>query len=126
MYRVSSWDVVELSQRVLNFDESGLWIGQSALRGELYTLRLCNRLSSMLIVAPSSVCFVMSHFPQILTSILDKYVTEWMGEDAVDGLCFHLPKVQSYACFDLPMNRVGFPRSSRMVFAKCESSKTPR
>ena len=26
----SSWDAVELSQRVLNFDESGLWIGQSA------------------------------------------------------------------------------------------------
>ena len=38
----SSWDVVELSQRVLNFDESGLWIGQSALRGELCALRLCN------------------------------------------------------------------------------------
>ena len=27
----SPWDVVELSQRVLNFDESGLWTRQCAL-----------------------------------------------------------------------------------------------
>ena len=68
----------------------------------------------------------VSFSSQNLTSILDKYVLEWMGEDAIDGLCFHPPKVQSYACFDLPMNRVGFPRLSRMIFAECESSKTPR
>ena len=51
----SSWDVFELSQRVVNFDESGLRTGQSARRGEFYTFRLCNRLSSTLILAPSSV-----------------------------------------------------------------------
>ena len=49
----SSWDVVELSQRVLNFDERGLWTEQFALRGVLFTLRLCDSLSSML-TAPSS------------------------------------------------------------------------
>ena len=68
----------------------------------------------------------VSFSSQNLISILDKYVPEWMGEDAIDGLCFHPPKVQSYACFDLPMNRVGFPRSSRMIFAECESSNTHR
>ena len=44
LLQCSSEDVVELSQTVLNFDESGLWIGQSALRGELFTLRLCRPL----------------------------------------------------------------------------------
>ena len=68
----------------------------------------------------------VSFSSQNFTSILDKYVPEWMGEDAINGLCFHPPRVQSYACFDLPMNRVGFPRSSRMMFAECESSKTLR
>ena len=31
MRRACTWDVVELSQRVLNFDESGLWTRQCAL-----------------------------------------------------------------------------------------------
>ena len=35
---------------------------------------------------------------QDLTSILDKYVQEWMGKDAIDGLSFHPPGVQSYVC----------------------------
>ena len=43
----SSWDGVELNQRVLNFDEPGLWTGQSALPKELGTLRLCDGLSPM-------------------------------------------------------------------------------
>ena len=49
---------------------------------------------------------------QDLTSIL-----QWMGEHAIDGLCFHPPWVQCCVCF--------VPRSSRMIFAECESSKTP-
>ena len=49
--RSPSWDAVELSQRVLSLYVSGLWIGQSALRRELKTLRPRNRLSSKLIVA---------------------------------------------------------------------------
>ena len=61
-----------------------------------------------------------------LTSILDNYVPEWMGEDAFDDLCFHPPWVQSFVCFALPMNPLGVPASSRMIFAECESSKTPR
>ena len=52
----SSGDVIKPSQRVLNFDESGLWIGQSAPRGELFTLRLCNRFSSMPTVPNSRAC----------------------------------------------------------------------
>ena len=63
---------------------------------------------------------------QDLTSILDKHVPEWIGKDAIDGLCFPPPWVHSYACLDLPMNRLGVPRSSRSIFAECESSKTHR
>ena len=63
---------------------------------------------------------------QDLTSILDKYVPEWMGKDPIDGLCFYPLWVQSYVCCDLPMNRIGVPTSSRMIFEECESSKTPR
>ena len=37
----------------------------------------------------------VSSSSQDLTSILDKYVPKWMGEDAFDGLCFHSPWVQS-------------------------------
>ena len=42
---------------------------------------------------------------QDLTSILDKYVLQWMGEDAIDGLCFHPPGEQSSVYFDVPMIR---------------------
>ena len=52
-----------------------------------------------------------------LTSILAKYVPEWMGEDAFDGLFFHPPWVQCYVCSDVGI---------RTIFAECESSKTPR
>ena len=59
-----------------------------------------------------------------LTSILDKYVLKWMEEDAVDGLCFYSPWVQSYnrssnkSCWS--------PEVASEIFAECESSKTPR
>ena len=104
---------------MLNFDP-GLWTGPSALRGELCTLRLCDRLSPM---TDRSVLESMIRdqgqttnvsFPcQDLTSVLDKYVPEWMGKDAVDGLCFHPPRVQSYLCCDLPTNRSKTPRACR-------------
>ena len=68
-----------------------------------------------------------SHFsPENLTSILDNNVPERMGEDAFNDLCFHPPWVQSFVCFALPMNPLGFSRSSWTIFAECESSKTPR
>ena len=35
---------------------------------------------------------------------------EWMREDAIDGLCFRPPGEKSYACLDLPMNRLEVPR----------------
>ena len=45
-----------------------------------------------------------------LTSILDKYVLKWMGEDAVDGLCFHSPRAQLES-----RGRVGrFSRSAKV------------
>ena len=55
-----------------------------------------------------------------LNSTLDKYVPEWMGEDAFDGRCFHSPWVQSYVCFSLSVKlesrgRVGrFSRSAKV------------
>ena len=67
----------------------------------------------------------VSFSSQVLSSFLDMYVPELLGEDAIDGLCFHPPGVQSNVCFNLPMDRVGVPRSSRMIFAECESSKSP-
>ena len=42
---------------------------------------------------------------QVLTSILDKYVQQWMGEDAIDGLCFYPPGEQSSLYFDVLMIR---------------------
>ena len=39
---------------------------------------------------------------------------------------FTLQEQRSNVCFDLPMNRVGVPRSSRMIFAECKSSKLAR
>ena len=62
----------------------------------------------------------VSSSSQNLASILDRYVPEWMGEDAVDGFCFHSPRVQSHVCFALPMKlesrgRVGrFSRSAKV------------
>ena len=47
---------------------------------------------------------------QDLTSILDKYAPEWIGEDAVDGLCFHSPWVQSHVLFR-SAPEIGVPRS---------------
>ena len=63
----------------------------------------------------------VSSSSQILTSIFDKYVPERMGEDVLDGLCFHPPWTTTDVCFDLPVTA-----SSRTFFAECESSKTPR
>ena len=78
-----SWDVVELSQTVLNLDESGLWTGQSALRGELCTLLLCDRLYPMpdrsvlesMIRDQGRTTKVSLSSPD-LTSIRDKYVLQ--------------------------------------------------
>ena len=43
--------------------------------------------------------------PRVSTSFLDKYVPQLFGEDAIDGLCFHPPGVQSNV-FNLSMDRV--------------------
>ena len=59
-------DVVELGQRVHNFDERGPWTKQFPLRGVLFTLRLCICLSSILTVPSSgewSVIWVEEHRP---------------------------------------------------------------
>ena len=48
-------DVVELSQRVLNFDEPGLWTGQSALRIEVQIIFNTDR--------TAFECMARSHFP---------------------------------------------------------------
>ena len=67
--RSSSWDVVELSQRVLNFDESGLWINTA--------------------IPFSKTIRPQYHSTQIsFTCCFD----QWMGDDAFGVPCFHLQK----------------------------------
>ena len=88
----SSWDVVEISQRMLSFDESGLWTRQSALRGKLFTLWFCKSSS------------------QDLISIMDKYVPVSMEKDVVDGIWSPSPWVQLES-----WGRVGrFSRSAKV------------
>ena len=62
---------------------------------------------------------------RILTSILAiRSAVDGKGAfDVLWVLCFHPPWVQSYVCFALPMNPPGVPRSSRTIFAECESLK---
>ena len=49
------------------------------------------------------------------TSILDIYLPECLGKDAIDGFLL-----------SSSMGTVGFPKSSWTIFAEGESSKTPR
>ena len=47
----------------------------------------------------------VSFSSQNVTSILDIYVPEWMGEDAFDDLCLLPTKEHSIVCLDVPMIR---------------------
>jgi len=108
----SSWDVVELSQRVPNFVESGLGPGKFTLRdGVVYIAALqqiiFNADSAILerVIRDQGRTTQVTLSSQDLTSILDKYVLHWMGGDAFDGICFHPPGEQSNVCFEVPMKR---------------------
>ena len=90
---------------MLNFGESRLSTGQSALGGDLYSLRLCDRLPPMTdrrvlesMIRDQGLTTKVPSSSQDLTSIRDEYVLQWMGEDAMNGLCLHPPGVQSYVC----------------------------
>ena len=64
----------------------------------------------------------VSSSSQDSTSILDKYIQEWMGEDAVDGLLLSFSMGTELRLFR-SAKEIGVPRSSRTIFAECESSK---
>ena len=76
---------------MLNFNESCLWSGQSALRGEFVSI---TGLQQITFTAGRTIVERMIRYQgrstqassssQVSTSILDKYVPKWMGEDAVD------------------------------------------
>ena len=81
--RSSSCDVVELCQRVLNFDESDLWIGQSAPRGELYASRLYSRLYYLQCRSPTLERTIRAQCRSTqvsFTCCFDKYVLQWEWE----------------------------------------------
>ena len=87
--RSSSWDVVELCQRVLNFDESGLWIGQSALE-KVVCVAALQQIIFNSVLSPILERTIRAHCrsPQApLTCFFDKYVLQWVGEDAFDVQC---------------------------------------
>ena len=150
LLQCSSEDVVELSQTVLNFDESGLWIGQSALRGELFTLRLCSRLPSMPAVPSSrdlSVIRVGQHRPHhpLKSSpfSLIRTLLLWMGETLsflnalfrrthdtrIDGTCQRGLLVSSRG-FRRPLCGVHLAQKSELrahqMVRKCEVPGSPR
>jgi len=106
----SSWDVLELSQRVPNFVEFGLGPGKFTLRdGVVYIAALQQIIFNADSVILEKVIRDEGRKTRFssgdLTSILDKYVLHWMGGDSFDGRCFHLPGEQSNVCFDVPMKR---------------------
>ena len=103
----SSWDGVELNQRVFNFDESGLWTGQSALRKELYTLSPMTARS-----VPQSMILdqKVSLSSPGLTSIRDKYMLQWMERTLLMVFAFTLP---------------GYRASCVSIWWKFECARTP-
>ena len=99
LVRCSSEDVVELSQRVLNFDESGLWTKQSPLQG---CCLLCSFATIYLQCFPSRpraydpwVEQPRSHYPHKiwLPSLTHTY---WSGWERTLSMifCFHPPWAQ--------------------------------
>jgi hypothetical protein len=108
----TSWDIVELGQRVPSFLKSGLGHGKFTLRdGVVYIAALqqiiTNADSAILerVIRDQGRATEESLSFADLTSILKKYVLHWMGGDAFDGRCFHPPGEQSNVCFDVPMKK---------------------
>ena len=62
---------------------------------------------------------------QDLTSFLDKYVPEWMGKDALDGLCSHPPWATTDVCFDLPVTASGLNVESDDFSRSAKVQKLP-
>ena len=104
---ISSCDMVALSQREPNFVESGLGPGNLPFEMKLFTLWLCNSLSSMLTVPSSgewSVIWVEQHRPHYLLkswpwSLTRTCCVGWGG-------CFHCSllspfREQSNVLFDV-------------------------